>query len=160
MYLTVYTWKWERRIRMLTVHSFFPSLPLCFFLSSSPQIFTEHLPVAACGVFNCNMQSLSCLPRDLIPWPGITPRPLHWEWGVLATGPPGKSHWAQVWVPVCYRKWAQFWVPVCYRKFSWTRKIYHFFMREKLCIVAIGRESFLWINVSTGFHKLFLKIIH
>ena len=148
MYITVYIWKWERQIRMRTIHSFFPSLPLCFFLSSPPQIFTEHLPVAAYGIFSCNMQSLSCLPWDLVPWPGIKPRPPPLEWRVLATGPPGKSHWTQ------------FWVPVCYRKFSWTRKIYHFFMREKLCILAIGRESFLWINVSTGFHKLFLKIIH
>ena len=28
---------------------------------------------------------------NLVPWPGIEPRPLHWEHGVLATGPPGKS---------------------------------------------------------------------
>ena len=26
------------------------------------------------------------------PWPGVEPGPLHWERGVLATGPPGKSH--------------------------------------------------------------------
>lgn len=29
--------------------------------------------------------------RDLVPQPGIEPRTLHWECGVLATGPPGKS---------------------------------------------------------------------
>ena len=28
--------------------------------------------------------------RDLVPWPGIEPRPLHWERGVLTTGPWGK----------------------------------------------------------------------
>ena len=28
---------------------------------------------------------------DLVPWPGIEPGPLHWQHGVLATGPPGKS---------------------------------------------------------------------
>ena len=28
---------------------------------------------------------------DLVPWPGIQPRPPHWECRVLATGPPGKS---------------------------------------------------------------------
>ena len=28
----------------------------------------------------------------LVPWPGIEPEPLHWEGGVLTTGPPGKSH--------------------------------------------------------------------
>ena len=27
----------------------------------------------------------------LVPRPGIEPVPLHWEHGVLATGPPGKS---------------------------------------------------------------------
>ena len=28
---------------------------------------------------------------NLVPWPGIELCLLHWEWGVLATGPPGKS---------------------------------------------------------------------
>ena len=27
----------------------------------------------------------------LLPWPGVQFRPLHWELGVLATGPPGES---------------------------------------------------------------------
>ena len=36
--------------------------------------------------------SPSCSMRYLVPWPGMEPRPLHWEWGVLATGPPGKPH--------------------------------------------------------------------
>lgn len=27
---------------------------------------------------------------DLVPGPGVEPRPLHWEYGILATGPPGK----------------------------------------------------------------------
>ena len=36
-------------------------------------------------------QGLSCSMWDLVPWPGIKPRPLHWEHGVLATGPRGKS---------------------------------------------------------------------
>ena len=34
---------------------------------------------------------LSCSMWDPAPWPGIEPRPLHWEHGVLAIGPPGKS---------------------------------------------------------------------
>ena len=34
---------------------------------------------------------LSCGMWDLVPWPGIEPWPLHWEHGVLATRPPGKS---------------------------------------------------------------------
>ena len=45
--------------------------------------------VVACGIFNGNMW-------DLVPWSnlicsGNEPGPLHWEHGVLATGPPGKS---------------------------------------------------------------------
>ena len=35
--------------------------------------------------------TLSCSVRDLVPWPGIEPGPLHWEHGVLPTGPPEKS---------------------------------------------------------------------
>ena len=38
------------------------------------------------------MQTLSCGMWDLVPWPRVAPRSLHWECGVLATGPPGKSH--------------------------------------------------------------------
>ena len=34
---------------------------------------------------------LSCRMWGLVPWRGIEPGPLHWEQGVLATGPPGKS---------------------------------------------------------------------
>ena len=33
---------------------------------------------------------LSCCIWDLVPWPGMEPGPLHWEPGILATGPPGK----------------------------------------------------------------------
>ena len=39
---------------------------------------------AACGLFSGGMW-------DVVPWPGIEPTPLHWEHGVLAPGPPGKS---------------------------------------------------------------------
>ena len=34
---------------------------------------------------------VQCNTWDLSLWPGIDPSPLHWEHGVLATGPPGKS---------------------------------------------------------------------
>ena len=37
------------------------------------------------------MQTLSCGIWDLTLWPGIEPGPLHWEFGVLATGLPGHS---------------------------------------------------------------------
>ena len=29
--------------------------------------------------------------KDLVPWPGIEPKPLHWKCRVLATGPPERS---------------------------------------------------------------------
>jgi len=45
--------------------------------------------VTTCGIFD-----LSWGLRNVVPWPGIEPSPLHWEHVVLATGPPGKS-------PVC-----------------------------------------------------------
>ena len=35
---------------------------------------------------------LRCGTWDLVPCQGLNPVPLHWELGVLATGPPGKSH--------------------------------------------------------------------
>ena len=35
--------------------------------------------------------SLSYSMWDLVPPPGIKPRPLHWVQGDVATGPPGKS---------------------------------------------------------------------
>ena len=35
-------------------------------------------------------QTLSCGKWDLVPQPEINPGPLHWEHGVLVTGPPGK----------------------------------------------------------------------
>lgn len=34
---------------------------------------------------------LNCDMWDLVPWQGTEPRPLHWEYEVLAAGPPGKS---------------------------------------------------------------------
>ena len=37
------------------------------------------------------MLHLSCGIWNLVPWPGIKPGLLHWEYGVLATGPLGKS---------------------------------------------------------------------
>ena len=45
------------------------------------------------GILNflCSMGTLSCRMWDLIPQPGIKPRPLHWQHGVLATEPQLKS---------------------------------------------------------------------
>ena len=47
--------------------------------------------IAACVIFSCDTWTLSCSMWDLVPLPGIEPRPLHWKHGVLATRPPGKS---------------------------------------------------------------------
>ena len=46
-----------------------------------------------CGTWDlhCDMWIFSCDVWDLVPWPRIKSGPLHWEWGVLATGLPGKS---------------------------------------------------------------------
>ena len=46
-------------------------------------IFTE-----ARGIFSCDMQTLSCDMQDLVPWPGIEPKPPPSGAGVLVTGPP------------------------------------------------------------------------
>ena len=47
--------------------------------------------VEACGIFSCSMQTLNCGRWDLVPWQEMESRSLHWELGVLATGPWGKS---------------------------------------------------------------------
>ena len=39
----------------------------------------------------CSMQTLSCGMWNLVPRLGIEPVPMHWEHGVLAMGPSGKS---------------------------------------------------------------------
>ena len=46
------------------------------------------VPGLSCGtqeIFSCSMQTLSCGMWDLVPWPGIKPRPP--ALGVLATEP-------------------------------------------------------------------------
>ena len=35
---------------------------------------------------------------DLVPWPGIKPRPLYWERGASATRPPGSPSWCAFWI--------------------------------------------------------------
>ena len=47
--------------------------------------------VAACKIFSCGMW-------DLIPEKGLNLGPLHWELGVLAPGPPGKSPVATLYI--------------------------------------------------------------
>ena len=49
--------------------------------------------VAACEVFSCDMQILSCGMWDLVPWPGIKPR-------TPAMGAESLSHWTTREVPL------------------------------------------------------------
>ena len=48
--------------------------------------------ITGCGIFSCGMWTLGWSMWDLVPWPGIEPRPpALGECGVLATGPPEES---------------------------------------------------------------------
>ena len=55
----------------------------------------QHLESSVCtvasGIFSWGMQTRSCSMWDLVSRQGMNPGPLHWEGGVLATGPPEKS---------------------------------------------------------------------
>ena len=59
------------------------SLPLCAFLKfiylfiwlSWVLVVVCGIFVATCRIFSCGMRALSCSMRDLVPWPGIEPRP-------------------------------------------------------------------------------------
>ena len=55
--------------------------------------------VMACDIF------FSCSMWDLVPWPGSNPGPLHWELGVLATEPPGKSGELIFWMNTMAGQW-------------------------------------------------------
>ena len=65
-------------------HTFFCGLITFFFLQKYFCLF-----IGLCWVFVVAQGILSWGMWDLGPWPGMNPGPLHWECGVLATGPPG-----------------------------------------------------------------------
>ena len=44
------------------------------------------------GLLSCGMRTLSCGMWDILPEQGLNLGHLHWDYRVLATGPPGKSH--------------------------------------------------------------------
>ena len=51
-------------------------IPLWFFLYMFCCGTAKHrIFIAECGIFICVMQTLSCGMWDLVPWPGIEPRP-------------------------------------------------------------------------------------
>ena len=87
---TVWTWnpeeeKQEKRTVHLSLSFFlifiYVFVWLCWVLVVACRIF-----VAACGIFSCSIQTLSCSMWDLVPWPGIEPRPpALWAWSL--------SHW-------------------------------------------------------------------
>ena len=41
---------------------------------------------AACRIFSCGKWTLGCGMWDAVLWPGLEPRPLHWEFRVIETG--------------------------------------------------------------------------
>ena len=79
-------------------------LSVCLFVLAAPGLGCGTRDLG-CGVwdlfFSCGMWTnflvvtcehlvVACV-QDLVPWQGWCPGPLHWEHGVLPTGPPGKS---------------------------------------------------------------------
>ena len=50
---------------------------------------------------------MQCNTWDLFPWPGIDPSPLHWEHGVSATGPAGKSLSASLRLAIKVSSWLE-----------------------------------------------------
>ena len=87
-----------------TPESLFQKLFTCLhwvLVSSLPSEPPGRLILLARGIFvlcsgmwtrGCSgMWTLGCGMWGLVPWPQIEPKPLHWKYEVLATGPPGKS---------------------------------------------------------------------
>ena len=55
---------------------------------AAPGLQLQHL---GSSIFIAAFELFSYIMQDLVPGPGIEPRPLYWEHEVLATGPPGRS---------------------------------------------------------------------
>ena len=108
MPLTDYLWdqRYQSYLRILTDKpikqkcwlplSFFKKIFICIYSF----IWLHPVWVAESEVFDlhCIMQGLlaavwklHCDMMDLVPWQGLNPGPLHWKYGVLTTGPLGKS---------------------------------------------------------------------
>ena len=61
-------------------------------LSSHSCIFLKNIYSFGCACSHLlHAGSFSYCMWNLVPWPGIERRPLHWECGVIASGSPGKS---------------------------------------------------------------------
>ena len=77
-----YSLPWNPKSHSLSLNIDFILLIKNFF------IWLSWVLVLALWIFSCKMWAFSCGIWDLVPWPGIKPRALHWEGEVLATGLP------------------------------------------------------------------------
>ena len=75
---TFVAWGWNIELCKLTVFV----TPLLFFLKKKSYLSVPCLSYSmweslaiACGIYNYSIQTLSCHMWDLVPWPGIEPRP-------------------------------------------------------------------------------------
>ena len=73
---------------------------------------------------------LSCCMWDLISWRGMEPKPLHWEWKVLATGLPRKFPYIFLYE-----------VPAVTGKRHVKDKIYYLLWRSCVCLCAESLQS-------------------
>ena len=87
--------------------SFMPPSPPILFVFKNLFIWLCLVFVVAYGIFSCSVW-------DLVPQPRIKLGPLHWECGVLATEPPGKSFFPPFRQPM-------FWLPnlILYQLLLW-----------------------------------------
>ena len=74
-------------IYTLSFHSI--CLEACNWFTASHLLF--HLFIWLCRVSGVARWMFCCGIWNLVTWLGIEPGPLHWEHGILATGPPEKS---------------------------------------------------------------------
>ena len=75
--------------------------------------------VAACGLFSCGMQTFSCGMWDLVPWPGVEPRPP--IWGELSL-----SHWTTREVPMKHFSYRTFSLLLEEKEKLFRLELFHF----------------------------------
>ena len=85
--------------------------------------------VAACRIFSCGRWTLNFSMWDLVPWPGIEPRPLAIGAQSLNRGPPGKSWDLVLYLQCIYRC-------VCSRKVL-SKSLWNWVMKEKFMISCL-----------------------
>ena len=85
---------WLARVLVWAGQAWFLPFAMAYYYSFKIFIFIycpHWILVMAHRIFDlrCGMLTLSCSVWNLVPSPGIKPRPMHWKHGVLATGPQG-----------------------------------------------------------------------